>query len=74
MTRKEKISKDIHLTFEFLRQVIDNPKILDKIPDGSVLEFVEDDFPQKEKASKKVKAKITNRKFLRVRSHFEVFK
>jgi hypothetical protein len=74
MTRKEKISKDIHLTFEFLRQVVDNPKILDKIPDGSVLEFVEDDFPQKEKASKKAKAKTANRKFLRVRSHFEVLK
>jgi hypothetical protein len=74
MTRKEKISKDIHLTFEFLRQVVDNPKILDKIPDGSVLEFVEDDRPQKEKASKKTKAKIANRKFLRVRSHFEVLK
>jgi hypothetical protein len=73
MTRKEKISKDIHLTFEFLKQVIDNPKILDKIPDGSVLEFIEGDLPQLEKSSKKTKSKTkANKKFLKVTSHFEV--
>jgi hypothetical protein len=74
MTRKEKISKDIHLTFEFLKQVVDNPKILDKIPDGSVLEFVENDFPITEKTSKKNKTKTVNKKILKVTSHFEVIR
>jgi hypothetical protein len=41
MTRKENAQKNIRLTFDFIRQVIDNPKILDKMPDGSVLDFVE---------------------------------
>jgi hypothetical protein len=73
MTNKQKISKDIHLTFEFLKQVVDNPKILDKIPNGSILEFVEGDIPEEEKSSKKKKLKIdANRKFLKVTSHFEV--
>lgn len=74
MTNKEKIEKDIHLTFEFLRQVVSDPKILDKIPDGSVLEFVEKE-PMKKKAvlatSRKRKSKS---KFLKVTSHFEVLK
>jgi hypothetical protein len=72
MTRKEKIGKDIHLTFEFLRQVVKNPKIVDKIPDGSVLEFVENDFLKTTKTSKRDKTKISGKKILKVTSHFEV--
>ncbi len=72
MTKKEKINRSIGLTFDFLRQVIKNPKIVDQIPDGSTLEFVEKDFPKIEKAQKKSKEKKVKRKFLRVKSHLEV--
>lgn len=72
MTKKERMSRDIGLTFDFLRQVIDNPKILDKIPNGSTLEFVEKDFPQLEKATNQSKLKATKRKFLRVKSHLKI--
>jgi hypothetical protein len=67
MTRKEKAKKNIKLTFDFIRQVIDNPKILDKIPDGSVLDFVENGFPKIEKATKKSTEKNKKKVFLRGR-------
>ena len=72
MTKKERMSRDIGLTFDFLRQVIDNPKILDKIPNGSTLEFIEKDFPKLEKAANQSKLKAIKRKFLRVKSHLEI--
>jgi gas vesicle protein len=73
MTRKEKAKKNIRLTFDFIRQVINDPKIVDKLPSGSILEFVENDASPIKKALKKSKSKIgSKRKFLRVKSHFEV--
>lgn len=47
MTRKEKINRNIGLTFDFIRQVIDDPTIINDIPNGATLEFVEKDFPIK---------------------------
>ena len=38
--KREKINRKIGLTFDFLRQVVDNPGLINKIPDGSILEFV----------------------------------
>jgi len=72
MTKAEKINRNIGLTFDFLRQVIKDPKITAKIPDGAILEFVEKDFAQIEKASWKIQTKASKRKFLRVKSHLEV--
>jgi len=64
MTRKESTSRDIGLTFDFLRQVVKNPAILYEIPNGSTLEFVEKDFSHLEKP---VKTKV-KKKYLRVKS------
>ncbi len=72
MTKKEKINRNIGLTFDFIRQVIKYPKITEQIPDGSRLEFVEKDFPQIEKPSERTKARSAKRKFLRVNSRLEV--
>ena len=72
MTKKEKITRSIGLTFDFLRQVIKTPGIVEKIPNGSTLEFVEKDFPKLEIASKIGDTKNRKKKFLRVRSHLEV--
>ena len=72
MTKKEKIARSIGLTFDFLRQVIKDPKILEQIPNGSTLEFIEKDFPKLERAFKKGNSKNIKRKFLRVGSHLEV--
>ena len=70
MTKKETVNRNIGLTFDFIRQTVKEPTLLNNLPDGSVLEFVEKDFAKKEKnifQTKKVK-----RKYLRVKSTLEV--
>lgn len=69
MTRKETVNRDISLTFDFLRQVVSDPSILDEIPNGSQIEFIDKDFPQN--FNKRV-LKNKKVKFLKVTSHFEV--
>ena len=66
MTKKEKINRNLGLTFDFLRQIVDKPEIIDKIPDGSILEFVEKDFSTIERVKGKSK-----RKYLKVVSQIE---
>jgi len=68
MTKKETINRNIGLTFDFIRQAVNEPDLLSKVPNGSVLEFVEKDFIKKEK-NNPVKKK---RKYLRVQSRLEV--
>lgn len=70
MTKKEIISRNIGLSFDFIRQAIKNPSLLDKIPNGSTLEFVEKDFTKKEKNGP-IKKK-DKRKYLRVKSELEI--
>jgi hypothetical protein len=53
MTNKEYIENNITLTFDFLRQIIDNPSILKDIPNGAVIDFLQKDLPIHE--TKKVK-------------------
>ncbi len=72
MTKKETINRNIGLTFDFLRQVADDPSLLDKIPDGSTLEFVEKDFSKTVKPTPKKKEK--KRTYLRVKSNLEVIR
>lgn len=71
MTKKEKINRNIGLTFDFIRQVIKNPSITEQIPNGSTLEFVEKDFVKVEKTGKKNTEKRKT-KYLKVKSHLEV--
>lgn len=72
MTSKEKINRNIGLCFDFLRQVVDNPKILDDIPHGSEIEFVDKNFPLIERKSGK--GKKNQKTFLRVRTQMELIK
>ncbi len=67
MTKKEKINRNIGLTFDFLRQAVENPEIIDTIPTGSILEFVEKDFSTTEKIKDKSK-----RKYLKVTSQISL--
>jgi len=72
MTKKETINRNIGLTFDFLRQVANDPSILDKIPDGTTLEFVEKDFSKTVKPEKKKKE--TAKTYLRVKSNLEIIR
>ena len=67
MTNKETVERNIGLTFDFLRQMLKEPSILNKIPDGSVIEFVEKDFAKRE-----TKASIKPNRYLKVKNQFEL--
>jgi hypothetical protein len=45
MTKKELINKNIGMTFDFLRYVVDHPEMIDSIPNGAELSFIDKDMP-----------------------------
>ena len=49
MTNKETVEHKINLTFDFIKEVVKNPQLLDEMKDGSELEFVEKDVSLKPK-------------------------
>ncbi len=67
MTNKETVNRNIGLSFDFLRQIVKNPEILDKIKDNSTIEFLQKDYPEREK-SKRVIAD----KYIKVKRNFEI--
>ena len=66
MTKDEIINHNITLTFDFLKQVIREPSIIDDMEDNSVIEFLENDRSLYE--TKKTKRPD---RFFKVRHHFE---
>ena len=68
MTKKESINRSIGLSFDFLKEINNNPSLLSKIPKGATIEFVEKDFPKKESKT----AQKRKRKYVRVKNEFEV--
>lgn len=68
MTNKEQIQRDIAIAMDFVEQIIDNPDILDKIPDGAAITFLDEENVKPEKFIKKDIAK----KYVKVKRHFEV--
>ena len=46
MKKDEIVKKNIGLTFDFLRAAVADPHLLDKIPDGAEIEFLETDLPR----------------------------
>jgi hypothetical protein len=72
MTNKEQIERNIGLTFDFVNYLMDNPKLIDKLPESFKLEFAEKDFPTIEKKNhSSIKSKSTKR-IVRVRNTFEM--
>jgi len=45
MKEQDKIIREISLTYEFLNYIIDNSKIIEKIPEGAELRFLTNDLP-----------------------------
>ena len=45
MKKDEIVKKNISLTFDFIRAAVVDPQLLDKIPDGAEIEFLETDLP-----------------------------
>lgn len=69
MTNKEQINRNIGLSFDFLRQIIKNPDLLDSVKNGAVVDFVEKDFKKVKRTSRSKKAK-----YFKVKSYFEDIK
>jgi len=68
MTNKEQIQRDLTIAFDFVEQIIDNPEMLDKIPDGANITFLDDENVKPEK-------KLTNnteKKYVKVKRSFEL--
>ena len=61
------IKKDIAISFDFVEQIIGNPDMLEKIPDGSTIRFLDSERENPEKKNEK-----GNKKYVRVKKQFEL--
>ena len=68
MAEKKKIEKEIKLTFDHLREIIDNPSLADEIPNGSVVIFLEKGEPVPKRKTTPTGEPI---KYIRVKKQFE---
>ena len=66
MTNKEKINRNIGLTFDFVKFLLDNPEKVENLPNNFELEFIEKDF--------KVDAELIGKrkKLVKVKNSFEM--
>lgn len=55
MTKKEYADRNIGMTFDFIRQIVEHPEMLDTIADGAELDFIDKDMPSKSKGRVKKK-------------------
>ncbi len=67
MTNKETVNRNVGLSFDFIRQIVRNPEMMDKIENNSTIEFLQKDYPEREKT----KQVIAN-KFIKVKRNFEL--
>ncbi|MBI5638989.1 MAG: hypothetical protein HZA17_01055 [Nitrospirae bacterium] len=49
------MERNIGMTFDFIRQMVDKPEILDTITNGAELDFIDKDLPFKTKGQGKKK-------------------
>jgi len=67
MTKEEKIKSNIGLAFDLLREIMKNPSLGEKIPNGATVVFLDKDNVLTEK-----KINGSNNKFVKVKRKFEV--
>lgn len=67
MTNKETINRNIGLTFDFIKQIVKNPELINNIKDDSTIEFLQKDYPERERTKR-----IIADKFIRVKRDFEM--
>jgi hypothetical protein len=73
MTNKETTTRNIGLTFDFVNHLIDNPSLIESLPDKFQLNFVESDFKivSSQKPRRKSKKAVTER-YVKVKNTFEL--
>ena len=52
MRKNEVVKKNVGLAFDFIRAAVADPDLLNKIPDGAEIEFLETDLPRIETESR----------------------
>lgn len=67
MTNKETVNRNIGLTFDFARQIIDNPELIDEFEDNSTIEFLQKDYPETKTADD-----VVADKYIRIKRSFEI--
>lgn len=67
MTNKETVNRNIGLTFDFARQIVKNPELIDKLKDNSTIEFLQKDYPEREHTKQ-----IIADRFIKVKRNFEL--
>jgi len=72
MTNKETVERNIGLTFDFVNQCIDQPKLAEQLPDDFDVEFIEKDFPNLERQESSIKRSGIRKKLVRVRNTFDL--
>ncbi len=60
------VRHNISLTFDFVRELIKNPSLLQKLPDSFELEFIEKDFESKNVQDRK------HKQLVKVKHSFEL--
>jgi len=60
------VNRNIGLTFDLVRKIIENPDLAEKIPDKSTIEFVEKDFEYRQKKQ------TENTKLIQVKNEIEI--
>jgi hypothetical protein len=55
MTKKEYVERNIGVTFDFVRHMIDHPELVDTIPNGAEFYFIDKNMPVKTKGQKRKK-------------------
>lgn len=55
MTRKEYVERNIGITFDFIRYLIDHPGVIRSLPNQAELDFIDKDIPFKIKRQSKRK-------------------
>jgi len=68
MTNKEQTQRDIAIAFDFIEQIIEDPDMVDEIPEGAAISFLDDENVKPEKRSHVG----TSPKYVKVKRHFEV--
>ena len=69
MRKDEVVKKNISLVFDFLRYLTDHPELMEKLPDGCELEFLDKDFPLIES---KTSVEDAEKAFLKVEHTFNI--
>ena len=67
MTNKETVNRNLGLSFDFIRQIVKNPEMIDKIKNNSTIEFLQKDYPEREKTKQ-----VIADKFIKVKRNFEL--